>query len=163
MVLELKLPESDNLKDLLKLTPTLLAYLLSFFFVAIYWVNHHITFHDVEQVNLKILWCNIVWLFVMSFIPFATAWVGQHPSSQAPLSFYFADMSLACIAFHLMYYFIYKENHSGVKFSLEIRSIASLITYTGAAILGGFCPVVAYIAVAGVSCWWIVPMKTKRK
>ncbi|MCR5705063.1 MAG: TMEM175 family protein [Eubacterium sp.] len=162
MVLELKLPESDTWKDLLKLTPTLLAYLLSFFFVAIYWVNHHITFHDVEQVNLKILWCNIVWLFVMSFIPFATAWVGQHPSSQAPLSFYFADMSLACIAFHLMYYFIFKENHCGNHFSLEARSIASLIVYTGAAIFCGLCPVAAFIAVAVVSFWWVIPIKTKK-
>ncbi len=163
MVLELNLPESDKWKDLLKLTPTLSAYLLSFFFVAIYWVNHHMTFHDVEQVNLKILWCNIVWLFAMSFIPFATAWVGLHPVSWAPLSFYFADMSLACIAFHLMYYFIFKENHCGTKFSLGFRSTASLIVYTGAAILGGFCPLVAYIAVATVSFWWIIPIKTKNE
>ncbi|MBQ7500871.1 MAG: hypothetical protein IJT91_08255 [Clostridia bacterium] len=29
------------------------------------------------------------------------------------------------------------------------------------ACLGGFCPVAAFIAVALVSCWWIIPEKNK--
>jgi len=28
-----------------------------------------------------------------------------------------------------------------------------------ATVLGGFCPVAAFIVVAAVSCWWIVPEK----
>lgn len=75
MILELSQPAGDKLKDLLALGPTLIAYILSFLFIAIYWVNHHMIFHGVERINVKILWCNIAWLFVMSFIPFATAWV----------------------------------------------------------------------------------------
>ena len=159
MILELKQPVSDGLKDLLHLAPTLLAYLLSYVFIAIYWVNHHQIFHDAEQVNVKILWCNIAWLFTMSFIPFATAWVGTYPKSWVPLCLYFADMSLASITFHIMYYLIFKESCAGQKFRLGLRSIFSLITYTAAAALGGFCPIVAYIAVAAVSLWWIVPVK----
>ena len=159
MILELKLPESDGLSDFLALWPILLAYLLSFAFIAIYWVNHHLIFHDTAKINLGILWCNIAWLFVMSFIPFATAWVGLHPTSWAPLAIYFADMSLASITFHLMYYLIIKQN--GQKFTLGLRSIISLITYFLAACLGGFCPVAAFIIVAAVSCWWIFPEKPK--
>ena len=161
MILELKLPEGDGIKDILALAPTLLAYLLSFVFIAIYWINHHQTFHDTEQVNVKILWCNIAWLFTMSFIPFATAWVGNYPTSWVPLSVYFADMALASITFHIMYYLIYKESGSKEKFRLDARSIISLITYTAAAGLGGFCPIAAFIIVAAVSLWWIVPAKKK--
>ena len=159
MILELKQPVSDGWGDLFALWPTLLAYLLSFMFIAIYWVNHHLILHAAEQINVGILWCNIAWLFVMSFIPFTTAWVGSHPSSWAPLTVYFADMSLASIAFHLMYYLIMRENKQ--KFQLGLRSIVSLITYFLAACLGGFCPVAAFIAVAVVSAWWIVPLKKK--
>ncbi|MBR4807299.1 MAG: DUF1211 domain-containing protein [Lachnospiraceae bacterium] len=43
------------------------------------WINHHLIFHDADTVNVKILWINIAWLFTMSFIPFATAWVGLLP------------------------------------------------------------------------------------
>lgn len=73
MILELKQPVGAALSDFLALMPTLLAYLLSFVFVAIYWVNHHLMFQQAEKINVKILWCNIAWLFVMSFIPFCTA------------------------------------------------------------------------------------------
>ena len=157
MVLELKQPLGDGLKDLLALGSTLLTYLLSFVFIAIYWINHHHTFHNAEQVNVKILWCNIAWLFAMSFIPFATAWVGTYPTSWAPLCVYFGDMSLASITFHLMYYFIHKDSFPNERFRLSVRSIVSLIVYFAAACLGGFCPIAAFIVVAIVSLWWIVP------
>ena len=126
MVLELKQPVGDRLKDLSALIPTLLAYFLSFMFIAIYWVNHHLMFQRANKINLKILWCNIIWMFVMSFIPFTTAWVGTYPTSWAPLAIYFLDMTLASITFHLMYYLIIKEN--GEKFYLTPRGIISLLT-----------------------------------
>ena len=159
MILELRQPAGGTLADLLELGPILMAYVQSFLFIAIYWVNHHSIFHDAEKINVKILWCNIVWLFVMSFIPFCTAWLGSYPSSYAPVSLYFADMALACLTFHQIYYLIYKEN--GKKFKLNVRSIVSLIVYTVAAIFGGLYPMVAFIAVAIVSVWWIVPSSPK--
>ena len=161
MVLELGLPAGKHFKDFAALGPILLSYLLSYFFIAIYWINHHQTFHHIERVNLKILWCNIVWLFIMSFIPFTTAWVGKYPTAWAPLCIYFGDMALACITFHLMYYFIAKE--AGERFALDARSIASLSIYSLAAGLGGFCPVAAFVVVALVSLWWVVPQKKKER
>ena len=63
MILELKQPAGGLLQDLLDLGPVVMAYVLSFFFIAIYWVNHHLIFHEAERININILWCNIVWLF----------------------------------------------------------------------------------------------------
>lgn len=160
MVLELKLPDGDKLNDLWAIGPVLMTYLISFLFIAIYWINHHHTFHQVERINVPILWCNIAWMFVMSFIPFTTAWAGNYPSSFAPLAVYFTDMALACITFHLMYFAIAREQKQ--KFKLDVRSIASLITYTAAAAFGGFCPIAALIAVALVSCWWIIPERKNK-
>ena len=158
MILELKLPDGGGIKDLMALTPILLAYILSFVFIAIYWVNHHLIFQKAVSINIKILWSNIAWLFTMSFIPFATAWVGAYPAARAPLSLYFADMSLASITFHIMYYQIVCESGEKKNFKLTSRSIVSLITYFAAALCGSFCPVAAYIVVAIVSCWWIFPL-----
>ena len=159
MILELKQPVSDGWDDLFALWPTLLAYVLSYLFIAIYWVNHHIIIHHLSRVNYPILWCNIAWLFVMSFIPFTTAWIGSHPTSFAPVCLYFADMLLACLTFHLMVYLIARENGTAKQFRLSLRNIVSIITYTLAACLGGFCPIAAYIVVAIVTCWWIFPEK----
>ena len=163
MVLELGLPAGDKFGDLWALGHTLLGYLLSFFFVAIYWVNHHLIFHDVETVNLKILWCNIIWLFIISLIPFTTAWAGRYPSAWAPVTVYFADMALASVAFHVMYYLIACEHGGKKSFRLDLRSIVSLVVYTLAAGVGAFCPIAAYIVVAAVSLWWIVPKKKIKK
>ena len=163
LILELSLPLGDGIKDLLEIGPMFLTYLLSFAFIAIYWVNHHQVFHNAKQVNFKILWCNIIWLFTMSFIPFATAWVGKYPTSWVPLVLYFGDMALASITFHLTYYFIRKDSFPEEKFRLSVRSIVSLATYTLAAGLGGFCPIAAYVVVAVVSLWWIVPERAKKE
>ena len=126
MILELKQPVGDKIRDLAALAPTLLAYLLSYLFIAIYWVNHHLIFQKAKGINIKILWCNIAWLFTMSFIPFATAWVGSYPKSWVPLSLYFADMFLASVTFHLMYAWILRES-GGQKLRLGPRSVASLV------------------------------------
>ena len=159
MILELSLPKGDTLKDFLSQGPLIASYAISYLFIAIYWVNHHLLFNRALRINVKILWCNIAWLFIMSFIPFATAWVGKHPNSFAPLAIYFADMAFACFAFHIMFYLIIKEN--GGQFKLHAKNIVSIITYTGAALFGGFCPIAAYIIVTVVSCWWIIPEKNK--
>ena len=149
------------IKDFAAIMPLLLTYLLSFFFVAIYWVNHHLMFNITGTVNLKILWANMVWLFIISLIPFTTAWVGKYPTSWAPISVYFADMALASISFHILYVLILHEK--GEKIKLGLRNIVSLVVYTLAAGLGGFCPIAAFIIVAIVSLWWIFPPKKKKE
>ena len=161
MVLQLELPKGDTMKDFLKETPVFAAYAISYLFIAIYWVNHHLIFHVAEKVNLKILWTNIVWLFVMSFIPFTTAWAGKFPASRTPMAVYFAVMTLASIVFHILFYFILKEN--GQEFKFTPRSVISLITYAGAAFFGNKYPVATYIVVTLVSIWWIFPAKKRWK
>ena len=70
-------------------------------------------------------------------------------------------MALASITFHLMYYLILKER--GEKYRIGIKSVVSLMTYTLAAVLGGFFPIAAYIVVIGISVWWILPAILFRK
>ena len=52
MAFELKTPAAANLHALAHELPLLLVYVLSFTFVAIYWVNHHYLIDDVERVSL---------------------------------------------------------------------------------------------------------------
>ena len=57
MVLELKQPAGEAWSDLMALGPVLLSYLLSFLFVAIYWVNHHLIFQAAERINVAAVTC----------------------------------------------------------------------------------------------------------
>jgi uncharacterized membrane protein len=76
MVLELKVPHGADLASLRPLAPVLLAYVLSFLYLGIYWNNHHHLLHAARRVDGRILWANLHLLFWLSLFPFATHWTG---------------------------------------------------------------------------------------
>jgi TMEM175 potassium channel family protein len=102
MVLELKTPASANLAALMHEWPIFVSYVISFFYVAVYWINHHHLFHRVKHVDLAILWTNIALLFSMSLIPFFTEWVESTRLSPFPTAIYAGVMLLAGAAFSLL-------------------------------------------------------------
>jgi uncharacterized membrane protein len=95
MVLDLKAPVGGGIAALLDLWPIFLSYVLSFFVVAIYWMNHHRTFQIVKLVDNAILWCNMVLLFFISLIPFATAYMGENRMNPVSVALYCAVL-LVC-------------------------------------------------------------------
>src|SRR6188768_983958 len=76
MVLEMHAPEEHGWAALLHLWPVFTAYVLSFAYVSIYWVNHHRLFHHATRITNGLLWSNIVLMFTLSLVPFATAYLG---------------------------------------------------------------------------------------
>ncbi|HTO78399.1 MAG TPA: TMEM175 family protein, partial [Methylocystis sp.] len=89
MVLDLHAPLGGSEK-LITLWPILVSYVLSYFVIAIYWMNHHRVFHFVKEVDVAVLWSNILWLFVLSFVPFATAYMGANQMSPFSVAVYSA-------------------------------------------------------------------------
>jgi uncharacterized membrane protein len=81
LVLELRPPAGDRLSDILSEKARLLAYLLSFVFVAIYWVNHHHLMQVVHRIDGRTLWANIHLLFWLSLTPIAGP--GRHVCNRA--------------------------------------------------------------------------------
>nr|WP_232022257.1 TMEM175 family protein [Streptococcus dysgalactiae] len=73
---------------MLKVVPSLLAYVLSFVYVAIYWNNHHHLMKLVKIIDGKTLWFNNLWLFFISLIPWATEWVSRFHTSSLPVFIY---------------------------------------------------------------------------
>jgi uncharacterized membrane protein len=79
-----------------------MSYVISYFYVAVYWINHHHLFHRVKRVDLPILWANIALLFFMSLIPFFTEWVETTRLSPFPTAMYAATMLVAGMAFSVL-------------------------------------------------------------
>src|SRR5258706_14235998 len=77
MVLELKPPEHPTFAALLPLWPTALSYVVSYYFIAIVWLNHHHLFKFFPRVTPRLIWINLVHLFMVSLVPFSTAWVAE--------------------------------------------------------------------------------------
>jgi uncharacterized membrane protein len=62
----------------------LLAFVLSFVIIAVFWMNHHRVFSRVHLVSTPLLWITMGWLLTIVWLPVVTAMVGQMASG-APL------------------------------------------------------------------------------
>ncbi len=102
MVLELKIPHSVTAEALAHLLPTALSYVLSFFLVAIMWVNHHHVVHSLKHVNGRVLWRNIHLLFWMSLIPFSTGLIGEGHKEALAACIYGLNLTACSLAFSLL-------------------------------------------------------------
>jgi uncharacterized membrane protein len=99
MVLDLKVPVGHDPALIVALWPVFLSYFLSFVVIAIYWVNHHELFHLCRHVTNAVLWTNMFFLFCISLIPFATAYMGENDFTPFSTALYGAIMLLSGLAF----------------------------------------------------------------
>jgi uncharacterized membrane protein len=122
MVLELKAPHDVSLGALKETAPVFLSYVLSFIYVAIYWNNHHHLFYLVSHVRGTMLWANLHLLFWLSLIPFATSWMGEHPSSPVPTAIYGAALLMPAIAWYVLQAVIIRAQGSGSALARALGS-----------------------------------------
>src|SRR5262245_41248306 len=88
MVLQLEAPEEPAFSALWALWPTGISYAVSYVFIAIIWINHHYLMRFVRAPTLGLIWINFFHLFMVSLLPFATAWVARTHLASAPVAFY---------------------------------------------------------------------------
>ena len=101
MVLELKVPETGDLHGLVGAAPLLLAYLLSFVNVGLYWNNHHHMFHAVDRIDGRVLWANLFLLFWLSLVPFVIRWLDESQFAAGATAAYGIVLGLAAIGYTL--------------------------------------------------------------
>ena len=77
MVLELKVPQGADFSAVASSVPVLLAYVLSFVNVGIYWANHHHMLHATDRIDGRVLWANLLLLFWLSLVPFVIRWMDE--------------------------------------------------------------------------------------
>jgi uncharacterized membrane protein len=161
MVLELKTPEGARLADLRPLLPVFLSYGLSFAFVGIYWNNHHHLFQVTPHVTGGILWANLHLLFWLSMVPFATAWVGAHPSEAAPVAVYGAVLLLAGVAYWNLVRTILRAPGGNPTLAAavgrDVKGKLSVALYAASIPLSFVSRRLAFAVYVFVALMWIVP------
>jgi uncharacterized membrane protein len=95
MVLELHAPSDPHWRVFAGAWPDFLSYLISFAFVATFWVNHRHIVRRLPRVREPIVWMNVVFLFALSLIPFFTAYLGRTRLAAFPMALY-AGVLMAC-------------------------------------------------------------------
>lgn len=164
MVLELKVPETASIEALSHGLPEVLAYILSFLYVAIYWNNHHHLAKSITAVNPKILWANMFWLLCISFIPWSTAWLDKFYTSSLPVMTYCFVLLMTAIAYYILQHQIKKTNKK-LKDTLgyDLKGKISVILYLFSFIIAQFSPFISLIGVVLVAIIWLIPDKRIEK
>lgn len=149
MALELKAPEDSSFDSLMPLWPTIIGYGVSYFFIAIIWVNHHHLCRFVKDATPRLIWVNFVHLFAVSLLPFATAWLARSRLAPAPVAVYAAIFVFVEVAYLGFEREVFAQADSSnmpekARRHAQRRSIAALATFVAAALVSPFVPLVGF-------------------
>ncbi|NOW47923.1 putative membrane protein [Novosphingobium sp. SG751A] len=144
MVLELHAPEQEGWEPLLRLWPVFLAYVLSFAYVAIYWVNHHRLLAHAARVTNRLVWNNMGLLFTLSLVPFATAYLGEHHFSRDATMLYLGVMLAPAVCYIPLQADVRRHGHR--------TPIAE--AYYRTSTRKGLVSTLLYLAGLGLACWY---------
>jgi uncharacterized membrane protein len=161
MVLELKVPGGADWEALRSIVPSLIAYVLSFVYMAIYWNNHHHLLHTVKRVDGAILWANANLLFWLSLIPAATAWLGLNFLKPIPTAVYGVILLMPALSYFLLQMSIlHRHGRTSVlaqALGRDLKGKLSPIIYAAGILLAFVSPwasIALYVLVAVI---WLVP------
>jgi uncharacterized membrane protein len=145
MVLELKAPDEAEFSVLWSLWPTAISYAVSYLFIAIIWINHDHLMRFVGRPTLRLIWINFVHLFMVSFLPFATAWVARTRLASSAVVFYAGLFVCIDVAYNVFERKVLaqadaSEVSAHMRHIARRRSLAVLAMFTTAMLVAFFAP-----------------------
>ena len=168
MVLELGTPHGTDLSALGPLLPVLLAYVLSFANLGIYWNNHHHLLQAAHHVDGRILWANLHLLFWLSLVPFGTAWIGENSFAAVPMAVYGVILLMAAFAYGLLVRALIRregrDSTIAVAIGRDVKGLISPVLYAVAIPVALVVPLAAFAIYVAVAVIWFVPdMRIERQ
>jgi uncharacterized membrane protein len=161
MVLELVPPHGSALEDLVPLLPLVLAYVLSFANLAIYWNNHHHLLQAAKTVSGRVLWMNMHLLFWLSLVPFATAWIGETGFAAIPMALYGVVLLMAAFAYGLLVQALRRApgqtDTLATALGTDVKGRISPVIYALAIPIAFVVPLLSFALYWLVAAIWIVP------
>lgn len=172
MILEIKTPESCYVHAMFKMIPYFVSFVVSFILVCIGWYNQHYVISITKWFSHRAFWANSVWLFVMAFLPVATAWISEFWWMRAPEMFYLIVYALWNITFHIFVIILnsdHKDKYPGVsKKLMETRVFKKkyiwthIILFTAGFVLTYFWPMMSLVVILIESIIWFGNVPNKR-
>ncbi|MEO5898190.1 MAG: TMEM175 family protein [Vicinamibacterales bacterium] len=161
MVLELRVPQGNDLHALRQLLPLFLTYILSFVFIGIYWNNHHHMLQVTRRINGRILWANMHLLFWLSLVPFVTGWMGENHEASTPNAAYGTVLLCCAIAYTILQRVILTaqgpDSTLGQAVGSDLKGMLSLAAYAAAIPLAFVNPWLSDAIYVSVALVWLVP------
>lgn len=117
LVLEIKVPHLNDsessdelLTALVAMTPKIISWVASFFFIVVMWVQHHNLFRMADKIDYGMVWINNILLMLVCFLPFPTALMGEYPHNRPAVLLFGLIATLASLVQVWLYGYMAK-NH----------------------------------------------------
>jgi len=161
MVLEIRVPRGTDAAALQADVPVLLAYVLSYVNVGIFWNNHHHMLKVTERVDGRVLWANLALLFWLSLVPFVIRWIDEAGFAPLPVAAYGVVLACAAVSYTVLQALIIAVNgrESGLAMALgnDRKGKLSIALYLCAIALAFVRPWMAIALYVAVALIWLVP------
>jgi uncharacterized membrane protein len=149
MVLELKSPNEPEFSALWLLWPTAISYAVSYLFIVIIWINHHHLMRFVGPPTLGLIWINFAHLFLVSLLPFATAWVARTRLASSAVVLYAGLFVCIDVAYNAFEHRVLAgadatRVSAGMRRTARGRSLCVLAGFTTALLVALVAPRVAF-------------------
>jgi uncharacterized membrane protein len=174
LVLDVRVPEHGGLHGpslaaaLAHQWPSYAAYATSFLVIGIIWINHHQMFKLFARTNYPFLVLNILFLMVLSFIPFPTALIADalkvHEGLVAATVVYSGTMFLMAVMFNAVWLYAAKDRRllvDGVSDDAIAHGTRSYrlgpILYLAIMLVAFISPYVSLALLAAFALYWLLP------
>jgi uncharacterized membrane protein len=161
MVLEIRVPHGTDLASLQADIPVLVAYVLSYVNVGIFWNNHHHMLHITERVDGRVLWANLGLLFWLSLVPFVIRWIDESGFTPLPTAAYGVVLLCAGFSYNILQRTIIAANGRDSRLAVALgddwKGKLSLMLYFLGVALAFMWPWVAILIYVTVAVMWLVP------
>src|SRR5215510_2100748 len=166
LILDIRFPDVDYSQfwvTLNSLLPRILAYVMSFIIIGLYWVTHHNSMHAIKKTDRVFLWLNILLLLCVSFIPFPTSLLGRYPFQAGPIIIYGATLIASNLVGYIMILYVWFHPHlATAEFGKKYMQrhtpnyIIVNVLYLGAILLAHSLPLLSYLIYVVVVLFLIV-------
>lgn len=105
-----------------ELLPRLNGYILSFALVGMYWVAHHQMFQVFRRINRQLMWINLIFLLLVTFLPFTTSLLSLDKTSQLAVIIYGSNLAMiSSMLFFMWYYATRVADLANSTLTVELR------------------------------------------
>jgi uncharacterized membrane protein len=161
MVLEIHVPQGRDLAALKADVPVLLAYVLSYVNVGIFWNNHHHMLHVTERVDGRVLWANLGLLFWLTLVPFVIRWIDESGFTAAPVAAYGVVLTCAAMGYSILERTIIAVNGPDSRLAAALgtdpKERLSILLYLLGIVMAFVQPWVSIALYIAVTLMWLVP------
>ncbi len=126
--------------QLWKMWPLFRSYYISFAILGMYWIAHHTLFHYfAKHANRPLTYINILFLCLITLIPFSTHLIGQYPINTVAVAIYGANVIVIGAVQYWMFRLTIKDPqalHEGITPQMLMHSNVSMLMPPAFAVLG---------------------------